>query len=159
MKEKIVEKIRNRKPFEKADVIIYSVCLLLIVSLFILVPLSKNSQENTGFKISVDGKIAVILEFDKEIVVESDYSDLVSIEKKQDLYQVKILTKDKNGYNLIEFDLKEKTAKVIESNCSSSKDCVHFPKIKTSGTIYCAPHKLKISPLKEEFKSPVVGEI
>ncbi len=159
MKEKLLHKMRVKRPFEKADIIIYGVCLALIIILFLSVFLLKSDDENTGFKVTVDGKVAVTFEFNKDITVEPAFNDLVTIDKNENFISVKLLTLDKNGYNVIVFDLERKTAKITESNCSSSKDCVHFPEIKASGTIYCAPHQLKVAPLSEKFKSPIAGEI
>ncbi len=159
MKGKIFDKFRKSKPFELRDIAIYCASIFIIVALFIsLLGFNKNS-DISGFKITVKNELAVILYFEKGVTIEEPFIDFVTVYYEDNLYTVTVYTEDKNGFNQILFDLNDKSVWVNKSNCSDSKDCVHFPKLTDSGTIYCAPHKLKISTIKDQYKTPIVGEI
>ena len=82
-----------------------------------------------------------------------------NLDKNKHCFNVVIYTSsEKKGFNEIVFDCVNLTAKVIESTCSSSKDCVHTPALTTNGSIYCAPHNLKIVPSNfDGLVPPIAG--
>lgn len=159
MKEKIFDRIRKSKPFEIKDIFIYGMALLIVIGLFLSLLGFNKTNDISGYKITVKNEIAVTLSFTDGVVVDKEFSDLVSVEKDRDVFVITVYTFDKLGFNEIVFNLKEKSVFVSKSNCSESKDCTHFPKLTNSGSIYCAPHQLKISPLNDGYKNPVAGEI
>ena len=61
------------------------------------------------------------------------------------------------GFNLIFINTIERYAKMQDSTCSHSKDCVHSPSITNSGIIYCAPHGSKITLLGTNDIPPWTG--
>ena len=159
MKEKIFEKFYKTKPFELKDIAIYIACFFIIVFLFVSFLGFNKDSEILGFNVTVKNKLAITLSFNKGVTVKEPFSDYVTVNQEDNLYFITIYTENKDGYNTIIFDLTDKSVWVDESNCSDSKDCVHFPKFNKSGSIYCAPHKLKISTINKQYKNPTVGEI
>jgi hypothetical protein len=152
-------KIKNSL-FRKADIIIY-VALTIVVSLllvfFVFLPMNKHTS---GFIVSVEGKTCLTYRFQGDILsIEGEFTSKVDVKEVDGGYQITVYhSQDKSSYNQIYIDVNNKTAKVTESSCSVSKDCVHTPSISNSGVIYCAPHALKILPIESDgFIPPSVG--
>lgn len=159
MKEKIFDRIRKSKPFEIKDIFIYSVALILVAGLFLSLLGFNKTDDISGYKITVKSEVAVTISFIDGVMVDPAFNELVLVKQDGNVFTITVYTKDKSGFNEIIYNLAEKYIYVSESNCSESKDCTHFPKLIISGSIYCAPHQLKISPLNNGFKNPVAGEI
>lgn len=159
MKEKIFDRIRKSKPFEIKDIFIYGMALLIVIGLFLSLLGFNKTNDISGYKITVKNEIAVTLSFTDGVMVDPAFNELVLVKQGGNVFTITVYTKDKSGFNEIIFNLAEKSVFVSKSNCSESKDCTHFPKLTNSGSIYCAPHQLKISPLNDGYKNPVAGEI
>ena len=160
LKNNGIEKVKNSPLFLRGDIAIYLLVIIIVLGLFLFPLLGNKTVNSSGFCVLVENKKAVTFYNDKTLLVENDFIDLVETQKNQSGYFVKIYSHDKKGYNVIFFDTTNLTAKVVESNCSASKDCVHFPELKDKGTIYCAPHQLKISILENGgFTPPIAGGI
>ncbi len=150
----------ERRLFYIKDLIVYLVALLVIIGLFLgFIIFPKTNSSFKGFNVSVKGDIILTCYADGQIVIAQNYLENVEYFTSENVITIKILSlTHHDGYNQIEINTKEKTAKVVESNCSNSKDCVFSPKISTSGAIYCAPHGLKISAIGDSpFIPPTVG--
>jgi hypothetical protein len=159
LKEKIFDKFCKTKPFELRDIAIYLACFFIVIFLFVCLLGFNKDNEISGFKVTVKNQLAITLSFNDGITVEESFSDRVVVSSEDNLYFITIYTENKEGYNQLIFDLSDKSVRVDKSNCSDSKDCVHFHKLTKSGSIYCAPHKLKISTMDKQYKNPTAGEI
>ena len=159
LKKSIYTKAKNLKPFEIFDILIYGITAILVAVLFLFfVVLPKNGHID-GFKITLHGQELLRYETatDKFTVLNQVDGYTVDISKSENC-QIITITDTDGGYNKILLDTENKSAKVIESNCSSSKDCVYSPAITKSGAIVCAPHGLKITPISSSgFTEPITG--
>lgn len=106
----------------------------------------------------VDGKeVATYLYDGKLSIKDNTYNDLIVLDG--DTITI-YLDKTKTHFNKIEVDQKQRTAKVIDANCSTSKDCTYTPSLKGNSAIVCVPHKLKIVSIgKTEATPPVTGGV
>ena len=154
----------SSKIFEKRDALVYIGLACFIFCLFLIFSLPQtcaNNSKNYGFKITVKDKTVAVLDANSStpVFVSDDYLSLVEVSSNGDVYTIKIYTdEEKSGFNTVEFNAKEVSVKVTESTCSESKDCVHFPTLYNSGSIYCAPHHLKIQTLNDSgFVPPTTG--
>lgn len=150
----------ERRLFYLKDVFIYLISALIIAGLFLgFIVLPNSSRDFNGFNILVDNQIVFSYLSNGDINIDSDFTQNIQYSVNGDLIKITIhSTKHQGGFNVVEINKKEKTAKVIESNCSNSKDCVFSPSISSSGAIYCAPHALKITAIGgSEFVPPTVG--
>jgi len=150
----------EKRLFYVKDLIVYLVASLVIIGLFLgFIIFSKSNSSFKGFNISVKGHVIFTFHANGDISIDEDYQDVIQYTTSGDVITIKVLsTTHHDGYNQIEINTKEKTANVVESNCSNSKDCVFSPKISTSGAIYCAPHELKISAIGDgSFIPPTTG--
>ena len=157
------QKVKEEKLFYKKDLVVYFSLFLLIVLLFVfLVFPTLSKKDNTGFNVSRNGQ--TVLTFNAKssepFSISIGFENQVEIENSEEgIYRVKIYSSaQKNGYNILLFNAKKISVKVIESTCSDSKDCTFCPELKNSGSIYCAPHTLKITPLSGGgFVPPTTG--
>lgn len=155
MKNNVYESLKARKPFEKYDVIVYVFLLVLLLCLSIFFVFSPT-EKSSGFKLECDGKEIFTLNYDDcSYVCSHDFT--IDVDFSTNTITV-YFDDAKTDYNILSFNTTEKSVKVIESTCSASKECVHIPAIKnSSGSIYCTPHKLKISSLDAAPSGPVTG--
>ena len=157
MERKRFDKIRSSKLFYKGDLLIYFTLSALLILLFFALVIFPAAKSSSGFEVCREN--TTILRYSGgKISVEEQFSSFVEIKEVEQGFEVVIYANlDKTHFNVLLFDTKTDTVKVIESNCSHSKDCTYIPAIKNSGTIYCAPHKLKIRPTTSDFTPPVAG--
>ena len=156
----------NNKPnnalvfFKTKDLFVYLALLLLIAFLFIFFVIFKSPVGGNGFSVTKDGKTVLnYYHSSNAIHVNEDFQSLVTINENGDKFEITIFTStQKNSFNLLVIDKNNCSAKITESTCSHSKDCVYVGEITNSGTIYCAPHHLKVSPLSQGgFIPPSTG--
>ena len=153
MVKKSVSTIRNSKPFYPFDVIIYFALILAVTCMLFAVFFADNSAENLGVYILFDNETAAEYRFsDDKFTIKSGFESHFSVED----YGIYFYP-DENSreqYNIIILDGENKTVYVKKATCAGH-DC-EKQKITTSGGfIYCAPHKLKIVPIK--LSDPVSG--
>lgn len=160
-KTSAVRDVKEDKLFFKADVFVYFGLALVILCLFLIFFFPKSCAKDNFSTFSVYSGDSVVLTFDCEkdnpLTISEDFLHLVEHEINGDEYIITVYTSiDKDGFNKIVFNRAESSAKVIESTCSASKDCVYAPKLTAAGSIYCAPHTLKIVK-GSGLTPPVVG--
>lgn len=157
----IADKIHNSKLFYKKDIIAYFLLALFIVFLVLFFILLPSSKQSNGFCVKKDGQV-VLFFADNKVQIQTGYEGFVE-QEVLDYSTIKVIvysSLEKTGYNVILFDAINKTAKVIESTCSHSKDCCYSPAISNNGIIYCAPHGLSIEPIgSSNFTPPVTGGV
>ena len=153
---KIIKK--NKKLFRWEDVFVYTFTLLIIFSLFLAFVILPSTQKSKGFKIMVDGKEVATYLYDGELSIKDNhYNDLIVANGN---YLTIYLDQSKTHFNKIEIDKKQCTARVVDANCSTSKDCTYTPSLKGNSAIVCVPHKLKIVAMgKTEATPPVTGGV
>lgn len=159
MKDNCIKKIKQSSLFLRGDLWIYFFVLIIVIGLLFAPLLSNDTANFSGFLVRVNNQDAITFS-NGELTVLKEFVPLTETTEQEDGVSVKLYTHDKKGYNVIFFNTKNKTVKITESTCSASKDCVHFPAIKDKGTIYCAPHQVKITLIKGDgFTPPVAGGI
>lgn len=158
MKKQTVNEIKNSKPFNKVDVLVYVTLLLIVFALFAAFVFSPAKKDVEGFIVEQDGKTVLTYTLsDKNYVVSSEFAESVEITDGENGVYFKIYQSNGTKYNIVYIDF-DGYADVTESNCSTSADCVHSPAITNSGAIVCVPNSLKVSPINGNYSDqPVVG--
>lgn len=155
---KNTNKLKTLKIFERNDIFIYAVLLAAIVLLFVFTVILPQKKQAEGFSVYCDGNLAFTLDYSapENYKITVGYESAFSVSLTEDTVTY-YFSADKTQYNVISFDSEKKTAKVTKSTCSVSPDCVYSPEIGSGGAIICAPHKLKITPIRGGFEPPVTG--
>ena len=158
LKNSVYTRTKNLKPFEFGDIFIYAVTLLLVVVLFIFLVITPKVSSVSGFSVTIHGDEILSFNVNSQKVSVNEMNGY-SVEVADDELGYLITVKSDDGhFNKILFNFSKRSAKVVESNCSISKDCTFSPAITTSGTIICAPHGLKIVPiLSGGYTEPITG--
>lgn len=148
LKKRDLYEIKTLKAFEINDVFLYVFLLVVVSVLFILFVFSQNKNTPDGFTITVNGKSACTFTcLDNNLTINEEFKSLITFIETENGVTLTVFTDEsKSGYNVIFIDTFNQTAKVTESTCSISKDCVYSPAISRDGAIFCAPHGLKITP-------------
>ena len=160
-KNTLFAQVKSLPIFSKSDLLVYLALALLIVLLFcfLIFPNIANKKDNLGFTVC-HGQTQILIfnaENSNPFTLTTEFDGQIEISADNDLYSVKIYSSpQKTGYNVLLFNQSEISVKVIESTCSASKDCIHFPTLKNNGSIYCAPHNLKIQPINGAKKTPPI---
>ena len=151
--KKDVLKIRNSKPFYPFDLIIYCVLALVVTTAVLTVFFTGKKSENIGVYILFDNETVAEYRFsDDKFTIKSGFENHFSV-KDDGIY----FYPDENSperYNLIILDGENKTVYVKDATCAGH-DCETQKITASGGFIYCAPHKLKIVPIK--MSDPVSG--
>ena len=158
MKEQDVIRLKNKKPFAVSDIIVYTVLALFVLSLFLAFVIIPSNQPSTGFKVTKGEQEVLTFNYQtKNITINNTFANLVEFDNVNSTIIVYNNT-EKTDFNVIHFDAVKGVVEMVESTCSTTKDCVYSPPIKKdTGMIYCAPHHLKIVPLGNSYVPPVVG--
>lgn len=145
----IFDKVRNSKSFNTIDIVLYGITFIIIAVLFILFVILPRNNSSLGFKVEIDNQRVLTYEFENNrYIINESFADNVIVQEKDDEILFSIYTnKSLDKFNVVWINTAHNKARIIESNCSSSKDCVHSPEIEKSGAVVCAPHKLTLSPL------------
>ena len=145
--------IRNSKPFYPFDLIIYCVLALAVMSMLFAVFFADNSAENLGVYILFDNETAAEYRFsDDKPTIKRGFENHFFVGDGEIYFYP-----DENSpehYNLIILDGENKTVYVKQATCAGH-DCEKQKITENGGFIYCAPHKLKIVPIK--ISDPVSG--
>ena len=131
----------------------YLFLITLIALLFIAGVFIGNQTDADGFYILYDNvKVAEYRFSDNAFNVKSGYEAHFAHNGDEILFYPD--AQDKNEYNVIAVLPAEKTVYVKEATCAG-RDCTAQKIVGGKGFIYCAPHKLKITPMGEQI--PVTG--
>ncbi len=159
MKNIIFDKIKKRKAFEFNDIFIYLFLLLTIFLLFLFFIIIPQRTQSKGFKVLIDNKEVLSFYYqNQEFTYSEDLGDFVEIDK--DKCQITIFyNSEKSDYNTIRYSALSNSVVMVDSTCSSSKDCIYEPAISKQGVIYCAPHNLIIVPITNVSlpEPPIIG--
>lgn len=159
----LMQRVSGGKIFHKKDLWVYFSLVIIVACLFIfLIFPSLSKGDVNGFLITQNGKTVLVFKPNSSQLfsIETEFADQVDIKEEENgIYTVKIFSSpQKTGYNVLVFNTKKVSVKVTESTCSNSKDCVYCPELTKSGSIYCAPHHLKITPVSGSgFIPPTTG--
>lgn len=159
MKSTILDKIKDKKPFEFNDIFIYLSLLVIVALLFLFFIILPQNNNPKGFKILIDNREVLTFDYQSEYCsFLEDYSNQIEIDENKN--QITIFhNQEKNSYNVIKYDTVKGSVKMFDSTCSNTKDCVYEMAISINGAIYCAPHDLLIIPITNNSasKPPVLG--
>lgn len=159
MRNNIFNNIKVRKPFEVIDIFIYLFLLIVVFVLFLCFVILPHLESAEGFLIAKNGNTIVNFDYSSgKYSVDSEFKKLVVVDENSCTITV-YTNEQKSEYNVIVFDREKKVVKMLDSTCSSTKDCIYEPEISVNGMIFCAPHDLKVLPLNDNFSptSPVIG--
>ena len=157
MKKRKAIDLNNAPAFSAWDIPVYAITLIVVALLFLFFVILPTPNANEGFSLFVDGKKIANYKYGEYSVqiLDDAFQTNVVYDKTQSTITI-YLSSDKVDYNVLKIDERDKTVKVIDANCSVSKDCVYTPSLKSGSAIVCAPHKLKILPLGESLSYPPV---
>lgn len=144
---------KNGKLFVKRDAAVYAFLLLLVAALFVIFALRPSSTESIGFYVYVKEELVLTIKYGEDPVVHETDKATVVIDG-DDFYVY--FDEEKTDYNKI--TVTADGAKITDSTCSLSRDCVYEPTIKNDGAIYCVPHELKIVTITSTETPPLTGE-
>lgn len=148
MKTTVENGKKTLPPFAKGDVIVYILIATLIASLFVFCA-TFFRPKNEGVEIYANGEKVFSCRFDDDdfTVYESERFPVITTRRGDVLLLTVYADSSKTSHNDVEINFKEKTAKVVDADCSPSKDCVRTPEIRNGkGAIICVPHKIKVLP-------------
>lgn len=152
-------KIKAQKPFEIFDFIAYAVTAVFVTVLFFAFVVIPTHSAAEGFKVLIDNVTVLVFKYDdNSMTVTPSFTD--TVEYDNEAHTLTIYTdEEKSDYNVLYVDAQARSVKMIDANCSHSKDCVYFrPVTSDAGFIYCAPHKLTVLPLSSTAKTvPITG--
>ena len=149
MSLKKIRQIKSSKWLSIWDLIAFGAIVVIAVVLILVFTLGKDKSEMEGFYAAYGGERVFVYDFDRgEAALINEEN--ITIEEGEGGFTVRFTTDGGKGFNVIFVDTKNRTVNVVDSNCSSHKDCVHTPKLKnnSSSPIICTPHSLTIAPLK-----------
>ncbi len=159
MKKDKIQDLAKNKPFNKFDFFALLGVLLFILFLFVSFVFFSTHDNSDGFIIQIDDVTVYSFNYsNKKHTINSQYEKFIEVDLENQTVTV-YTDLNKNHFNKIKYDVKNKSVKMVESNCSTSKDCVYMPEISDNlGIIYCAPRKIKILPIGGRLNnSPVIG--
>ena len=158
-----IDRLKNSKPFHFGDVIIYSLIILTVLTLFavfIFFPRANNSSKSpSGFIVENNGKTIIShLYGSDKFEVDDKFLSLTKTEETEYGFLITIYSnQDKTEFNVLKVNENKKTVKMVESNCRS-KQCTYLHEVGENGIIYCAPRNLKITPITGSgFIPPIAG--
>lgn len=144
-------KTKNRKPFERGDIFLYSSVLILIIILLCVFVIFPKQEDSAGFKVYKGESLVLTYTYEKELTISPTWQNKVTYNQNDCTITIFL---DGGEFNRLIINESNNSVKMIESTCSESKDCVHSPAISYSGIIYCAPHDLKVLPLNKTTNAP-----
>ena len=154
MKKKGIEDVKNSKYFSVWDIIPYAI-VLVVAAVLMLVFLLPEKEKMNGFYVEYGENVILTYGFSSdEFTVTDGFENNVEVKEENGGYTVEINTGD--GFNAFFVDKEKRTVKMIDSDCSFTRDCTYMPAIEESGdSIICVPHKLKIIADGSGLSSPV----
>ena len=155
-----LDKQKGLSLFCKGDIVVYASLVLCLLFAFLILVFPKANSKYSGFTLLKANETVLTFSFESStpLKIEDKFALLTEVEQVDNAYKITVFTnQEKSGYNVILIDTKERTAKVIDANCSERKDCFHSPAIKNNGTIYCSPHDLLIKPIAQKNGAPITG--
>ena len=158
----VKDRLKNSKPFHVLDISIYLVIALVVFVLFlgfVIIPHSNSNAQSKGFTVELDGKTIITYYYGTDSFdINNDFIPLITKSKTENGFELTIYTStNKDGFNLLTINEKQKTVKMTDSDCRS-KQCTYLHEIGNNGIIFCAPRSLKISPIGGSgFMPPVTG--
>ena len=159
MKNVILDKVKQKKIFEFNDIFVYLFILIAIALLIIFFTIIPQRNHPKGFKVLVDNEEFLTFYYQsQEFTYSENLRNFIEIDK--DNGQVVIFHNlEKTNYNVIKYNVKNNSVVMVDSTCSSSKDCIYEPAISRQGIIYCAPHNLIIVPITNvsQAEPPIIG--
>ena len=146
-------------PYKKGDLFIYILIAVIVLALFLAFVIFPGAKKTDGIIIRKHGKDIVKVLFEKEeFSFLNDGEKFVIAEKSSDGVIIFTVKEDGSHYNVVKVDCINKSAKVTDANCSTSKDCVYSPAVSDGkGAIVCEPHELLIIPITGEYTPIVIG--
>ena len=150
MSLKKIEQVKNSKWFKWWDLIIYGALTAIIVALILVFALSGKGGRIDGVSVSYKGEEVFTYSFSQDSYEIISPENIDIKEENGEGITLTFYTDGKSGFNTIEIDKKNKSVKVVASDCSWHKDCVYTAALNTSRSvpILCTPHALSIAPLK-----------
>lgn len=134
---------KNGKFFRFADIFVYLLVLIFLISSFVFVYGCKNEQPVDGFIVERNGRQVLVYTYGVGANVNRGYEVNATVNGN------KITIEFDGHYNVLTINEEEKSVAVTDANCSTH-DCVTAGKMTDKGVIVCLPHGIKILPLNSD---------
>ena len=138
------QNFKKQKFFKKADVVLYALVGVAVVSLFLSFVVFRPKLDLKFINVYHQNNLVYQYDVEKGVggIVDQNYKQNVTIEKAGEKTNVTI---GYNGHKNV-VQIEKNTAKMIEANCSNTKECVNSFAPITNGnqTIICDVSHVKI---------------
>jgi len=153
MKNSVVLRERDKKPFKIYDLFVYGAVLILTAALFLVVFLRKDTRFDLEIYLS-DVKICTYSFARDEFYFENGGERYLKIAKTAEGYLVRITSE--KGYNDLSID-KKGFATMPDSDCSASKECTYMKIASRGESIVCVPHRLLVTATGQKDETLISG--
>ena len=153
MYRKTLPELKRSAPFYVFDLLIYLLSITLIALLFITGVFSGNKADAVGVNFIYDNELAAEFRFSDGVFTVKDGYESYFLRNGNEICFYPN-AQNKNDYNIIIINCEEKTVYIKDATCAG-RDCLTQKITGGKGFIYCAPHKLKITPMG--LTTPVTG--
>ena len=155
MSVKKIDKIKESKLFRGWDILLYLLIVVLILVLLWAFIWRVPKTDLNGVEVLIKNEVVLSYNFQTGKIINTKNVEITNTGEKiiANIY----IDDNKKDYNIIEIDIQNKTTKMIDSNCSKSKDCTKMETINGSGqSIICVPHQLIVRSFGDEIiKDPI----
>lgn len=150
-----IKAVKTDKGYRKGDIVVYSLILLIFLTVLFAVIFGIRDDELSGFEVYYGNEKVFSYSFSTES--GNVYSELMTV-ISDDSAGITIRFENKGEFNEIYADKMGRSVRVLNANCSLGKDCVNTGALDGSGKIIvCVPHKLKILPVGGKIGEIVTG--
>lgn len=148
MSLKKIEQVRGSKLFKIWDILVYALLIAVAVSLIIAFTVTRDDTPLGGVIITYKGQDVFTCNFDDDSYNILAAANVDLLKEGEDKLVLRVHGDD-DGYNVVEINFAERSARVTDANCSTHRDCVYSRPLTTNGSvpIMCTPHGLVVRPL------------
>ena len=152
MSLKKIEQVKADKGFRLFDLIIYGAIAAIVVVLFIVIFVTRDTSPLRGISVRLGNN--AVFEYDFENGKYSDYDENIVVINEDTDENLVITVYSDGGYNKISIN-KSGKVKVVEADCRH-KDC-KLPTITDNNTvIHCMTHSLIIEPYGFDVDNDII---
>lgn len=150
-----IGQVKKSKLFAKWDILVYSLLLAVILSLFVGFVFAATPSALQGIVIEYDNQTVFTYDFATD-TYNIDAAGQNTVKVEDDGSELRVTVTYENEFNLIIIE-KSGRAYIKDADCSYHKDCTSMQAIcDSNGIIICVPHKLTVKAQNYE-ENPVTG--
>ena len=157
MSLKKVSQEKSNTVFKKLDIIVYAIIIAVIIFAFVLTFVLSSKSPLNLIEVYCDDNLVMTYSFSQDsFVYAQGYENEFKLNKEGDCYIVEFIHNDSE--NVFQIDTNRKEIKMIDANCSTSKDCKSMHISSPNDLIVCVPNKVIIKAVGEDkIKDPIIG--